>query len=143
MSGSSLDEKKNSEPFFRGSEADFRLDVFKSALQLMERRTTNFKVFTSARGHVKYSRLPDRTYLPVSRTEEELTRTIHNIGTYYVQQLMFHPDFPLPTCGFCRIFSKGRGGGGGVLPLFSAGTQQFLYSVRDFIYNGTILSWFK
>ena len=106
MSGSSLDEKKNSEPFFRGSEADFRLDVFKSALQLMERRPTNFKVFTSARGHVKYSRLPDRTYLPVSRTEEELTRTIHNIGTYYVQQLMFHPDFPLPTCGFCRIFGR-------------------------------------
>jgi hypothetical protein len=51
----------------------------KAALKLMERRT-NFKVFASAKGHVKYTRLPDRTYLPLARTEEEFTKTISSIG---------------------------------------------------------------
>jgi hypothetical protein len=40
------------------------------------------KVFAASKGHVKYTRLPNRTYVSQARTEEELTRHIYSIGKY-------------------------------------------------------------
>jgi hypothetical protein len=53
-----------------------------------QRHNTALKVFAASRGHVKYTRLPDRTYVSQARTEEELTRHIYSIGEYSIGTVM-------------------------------------------------------